>query len=100
LWLLLLLFVPVASGQAEVNETEVINREDADPGRALGIARREISARDEWFRIHVDQLRGIGKAIDERDTLIEGAKSKKIKGDYKATLEKLNVPDDVSKPNI
>jgi chromosome segregation ATPase len=66
----------------------------------LRVARREISARDEWFRIHVDQLRGIGKAIDERDTLIEGAKSKKITGDYKASLEKLNVPDDVSKPNI
>jgi chromosome segregation ATPase len=66
----------------------------------LRVARKEIAARDEWFRVHVEQLRGMGKAIDERDTLIENAKGKKVKGDYKASLEKLNVPDDVSKPNI
>lgn len=66
----------------------------------LRTARKEIGARDEWFRIHVEQLRGVGKAIDERDTMIEAAVSKKVKGDYKASLEKLNVPDDVTKPNI
>lgn len=67
----------------------------------LRVARKEISARDEWFRIHVDQLRGISKAIDERDDLIDAASGKKAKADYKPALEKLNVPDiDVSKPNI
>jgi len=55
----------------------------------LRSARNEISARDEWFRIHVDQLRGIGKAIDERERMVDAARAKSIKGDYKTTLDRL-----------
>jgi chromosome segregation ATPase len=55
----------------------------------LRTARSEIQARDEWFRIHVDSLRGMGKAIDERDRMVETAKGRGLRGDYKATLDRL-----------
>jgi chromosome segregation ATPase len=55
----------------------------------LRTARDEIQARDEWFRIHIDSLRGIGKAIEERDRMVEAAKGRNIRGDYKSTLDKI-----------
>jgi len=55
----------------------------------LRTARNEIQARDEWFRIHVDSLRGIGKAIEERDRMVENAKGRNVRGDYKGTLDRL-----------
>jgi len=61
--------------------------EDLD--QELKTSRSEIQARDEWFRIHVDSLRNIGKAIEERDRMVEAAKGRAARGDYKSTLDKL-----------
>jgi chromosome segregation ATPase len=63
-------------------------------------ARKQIEARDEWFRIHVDVLSNVGKAIEERERLIEAAKSKRTRTDFKPAIEKLSVPDTDTKPNI
>lgn len=52
-------------------------------------AKKEIEVRDEWFRVHVDVLTNVGKAIEERDRMIESVKRRGARVDAKAELGRM-----------
>jgi len=63
-------------------------------------ARREIEARDEWFRIHFETLAHIGRALEEREKMISAAKARRGKTDYGPALKSMSVPEIDTKPAV
>lgn len=55
-------------------------------------AKREVEARDEWFRTHMDGIRNMGEVIEEWDRRIEAVTVRKSAPGFEATLKKLNEP--------